>query len=182
MTEIEKIDKAITINVKALEKEVEKITFNEICEFKLNNVHIPEIPWGTLKYSGIYLIEIKNNGKYSSFESWICDFKTKWEDEKYLKCFTPNLKKKRIKEHADLGKWIPIYIGKSKKIEGRIHEHLFKGLHKTTFALKLNARENLHKDKFRLKTIKCDVDNYDVVLPIIESQLRNKINPLIGKQ
>lgn len=155
---------------------------NKICEFKLNKIHIPEIPWGTLKYPGIYLIEIKNDKKFSSFESWVVNFKNEWEDEKYLKCFTPNLKKKRIKQHTNLEEWIPIYIGKSKKIEGRIHEHIFKELHKTTFALKLNARENLENDKFRLKTIKCEVDNYDLIVPIIESQLRNKINPLIGKQ
>jgi len=182
MNEIDRIDKELTISVNALTKEVENLIFNEICEFNLNKTHIPEIPWGTLKYPGIYLLEIKNNEKFNSFESWVTDFKEKWEDEKYLKCFTPNLKKKRIEKHTELKEWIPIYIGKSKKIEGRIHEHIFKELNKTTFALKLNARENIENERFRLKTIKCEVDNYNLIVPSIESQLRNKINPLIGKQ
>ncbi len=182
MNEIKKIDKAFTMNVDALKKEIEKLTFNEICEFKLNKQHIPEIPWGTLKYPGIYLIEIKNDLEFDSFTPWIENFKAKWEDKKYLKCFTPNLKKKRIEKHTILEDWIPLYIGKSKKIGGRIHEHIFKDLNKTTFALKLNARENLQTEKFRLKTIKCEVDNYDLVIPIIESKLRDRINPLIGKQ
>tara|TARA_R110002051_G_scaffold321505_1_gene409360 strand:- start:308 stop:553 length:246 start_codon:yes stop_codon:yes gene_type:complete len=81
-----------------------------------------------------------------------------------------------------LTEWIPIYIGKSKRIEGRIHEHIFKELHKTTFALKLNARENMENEKFRLKTIKCEIENYNMIVPAIEAQLRNRINPLIGKQ
>ena len=96
--------------------------------------------------------------------------------------FYTKLKKKRIVEHSELTEWIPIYIGKSKRIEGRIHEHIFKELHKTTFALKLNARENMENEKFRLKTIKCEIENYNMIVPAIEAQLRNRINPLIGKQ
>jgi len=78
--------------------------------------------------------------------------------------------------------WIPLYIGKSKRIEGRVHEHIFKELHKTTFALKLNARDNLKDETFRLSTIKYNAIHYNIIMPIIESQQRNKINPLIGRQ
>lgn len=182
MERIKAIDKVITTSVAALKKEIELLNFNEICEFKLNKEHIPEIPWGTLNYPGIYLLEIKNNGKFDSFETWVNDFKKKWEDEAYRRWFTPNLKKKRIEKHTSLEEWIPIYIGKSKRIEGRVHEHIFKELTKTTFALKLNAREHLQSEIFRLKTIKCEVENYDLILPIIESELRDRINPLIGRQ
>ncbi len=182
MNEINRIDKDITISAKKLKEEVKNLDFEEICEFNLNKEHIPEIPWGTLKYPGIYLIEIKNDGNSNSFKAWVDNFKSKWENEKYLRCFTPNLKKKRIAEHSVLADWIPIYIGKSKQIEGRVHEHIFKELHKTTFALKLNARDNMEKERFRLKTIKCDVENYNMIVPAIEAQLRDKINPLNGKQ
>ena len=182
MNEINRIDEEITISAKKLKEEVKNLTFEEICEFNLNKEHIPEIPWGTLNYAGIYLIEIKNDGNSDSFRTWVENFKSKWEDEKYLRCFTPNLKKKRIVKHSELSEWIPIYIGKSKRIEGRIHEHIFKELHKTTFALKLNARENMENERFRLKTIKCEVENYNMIIPAIETQLRNRINPLIGKQ
>jgi len=182
MNEINEIDKEISISAKKLEEEVKKLTFEEICEFNLNKDHIPEIPWGTLNYPGIYLLEIKNDGKSDSLATWVENFKSKWEDEKYLKSFTPNLKKKRIVGHSELTDWIPIYLGKSKRIEGRVHEHIFKELHKTTFALKLNARENIQNERFRLKTIKCDVQNYNMIVPAIEAQLRNRVNPLIGKQ
>lgn len=182
MNEINRIDYEISVVANKLKEVVRNLTFQEICEFKLNKEHIPEIPWGTLNYPGIYLIEIKNNGNSDSFETWVENFKLEWEDKKYLKSFTPNLKKKRILQHSELKEWIPIYIGKSKDIEGRIHEHIFKELHKTTFALKLNARENLENQRFRLKTIKCEVENYNMIVPAIEAQLRDRINPLIGKQ
>ena len=182
MTEIKKIDSIMTKQLDSLKELIVGLSFTEICTFKLNQNHIKEIPWGTLKYPGIYLIEIKNNGEFKSFDLWIKKFKTEWEDEKYLKRFTPNLKKKRIKKHSELTEWIPIYIGKSKQIEGRIHEHIFKELNKTTFALKLNARENLINETFRLSTIRCEVYNYNSIIPVIESELRNRINPLIGKQ
>lgn len=182
MENILKIDAEITSYIDSLKKEVDNITFEEVCEFKLNKQHIKEIPWGTLNYPGVYLLEIKNDGVYDDFSSWVSNFKNEWENENYLKSFTPNLKAKRIVKHSILEKWIPIYIGKSKRIEGRIHEHIFKELHKTTFALKLNARENLVNDTFRLSTIKLSLGNYDSLMPIIESELRNKINPLIGKQ
>ncbi len=182
MENIFKIDTEITGYVNSLEKEVDNISFEEVCEFKLNKDHIEEIPWGTLNYPGVYLLEIKNDNIFNDFTSWVSNFKSQWEDEKYVKNFTPNLKLKRIKKHSQLEDWIPIYIGKSKRIEGRIHEHIFKELHKTTFALKLNARDNLVNSRFRLSTIKLDLTNYGALMPIIESKLRNKINPLIGKQ
>ena len=182
MESIQQIDEAFTEIVKALNSHIEKLNFEEICTFKLNKTHIPEIPWGTLKYPGVYMIEIKNKGDHDSVKSWIDEFRLKWEDDKYKKHFTPNLRKKRIKEHIKLEEWIPIYIGKSRKIEGRIHEHILKDLFKTTFALKLNARENLQNEVFRLHTIKCEADNYDLIVPLIESMMRDRLNPLIGRQ
>jgi hypothetical protein len=44
------------------------------------------------------------------------------------------------------------------------------------------ARENLKNDSFRLSTLNVNVENYDAIVPKIEWQLRNRINPLIGKQ
>ncbi|WP_299676215.1 hypothetical protein [uncultured Dokdonia sp.] len=182
MDSLNQIDDDITEIKLLIEKIILDLTFLEICEFKLNKHHIPEIPWGSLKYSGLYLIEIKNQGAFNTFSDWVEDFRLKWADKKYLKSFTSNLKKKRIERHTKLNDWIPLYIGKSKKIEGRIHEHLFKELHKTTFALKLNARDNLFNETFRLSTLKCNVTNYSVIMPILESKFREQINPIIGRQ
>lgn len=181
MESIKEIDTALSEILNSLEGEVTKLKFEEICEFKLNKQHIPEIPWGTLNYSGVYMLEIKNQRNQCSFKSWVDEFRTKWEVG-YKEHFTPNLRKKRIEKHVELKEWIPIYIGKSRSIMGRVHEHIFMDLHKTTFALKLNARENLHDELFKLHTIKCEVKNYDWIVPLIESKMRNTINPLLGRQ
>ena len=181
MIELKEIDTELSKQFSLLSEKVANIELNKICEFKLENAG-DIIPWNDIVYQGVYLIEIKNNGNFKSFELWVENFKNEWENEKYLRKFTPNLKKKRILAHSELQEWIPIYIGKSKNIGSRIHGHIYKELHKTTFALKLMARENLKNDSFRLSTLNINVENYDAIVPKIEWQLRNRINPLIGKQ
>lgn len=181
MTEIEKIDIELTKQFELLNIETQSIKFEEICQFKIHEA-AEKIPWNKIVYSGIYLLEIKNDQIFNDFELWIDNFRERWENEKYLKSFTPNIKKKRIRTHSELQEWVPVYIGKSKNIGSRIHGHLYTELHKTTFALKLLARENLFNDIFRLQTFKVNVQNYDAIVPQIEWQMRNKINPIIGKQ
>lgn len=181
MQEIIVIDKELTNLFDSLANFTRNLNLCEIAQFKLENA-ANIIPWNDIAFSGIYLIEIKNNKRFDTYEEWIENFKSQWEDEKYLRKFTPNLKKMRIKAHSELEEWMPIYIGKSKNIGSRIHGHIYTELHKTTFALKLMARENLHDHIFRLKVCKVSVTNYDAIVPQIERQLRNRINPLIGKQ
>lgn len=172
-----------------IKQEIVNITkdlyFIEFCQFNLNE-EVKEIftLFDELRYSGVYLIEIKNNSEFSAFNDWIEFFLPIWlgENEIYKRKFTPNLKKKRIKAHNNLGEWIPLYIGKSKNIRDRISGHIFSELDKTTFALKLLSRKNLYNNIFRLSTIRVQVKNYDIIMPIIESELRNKINPIIGRQ
>ena len=178
---LEQIDIEINKQLELLKNEVKLIDLEEICEFKIDEAG-KKIPWNDLVYKGIYLFEIKNDNRFADFDSWIKNFKEVWESEDYLKKFTPNTKKIRIKAHTELNDWIPIYIGKSRNIGSRIHGHIYKELHKTTFALKLMARTNLKDQTFRLKSIKVDVHNYDSIVPKIEWQLRNRINPIIGKQ
>ena len=182
MKEFEEIDGNLSEQLKLVRKIAENLEFQEIRKFILNDEAEIAIPWSEIKYSGIYLIEIKNSNKFSYFNDWVADFKTKWHDLKYLKNFTPNIKQKRVDRHTQLGEWIPIYIGKSRNISERVKGHIFKDLHKTTFAMKLFARENLIDETFRLSTIRIEISNYDAIIPIVESQLRDKINPLIGRQ
>ena len=181
MEKIKTIDNELTKQFNTLTNLTREIHLDEIVQFKLENA-ADKIPWNDIVYSGVYLIEIKNNEKFKTFDNWIENFKNEWEDEKYLKKFTPNLKKMRIRAHSELKEWMPLYIGKSKNIGSRIHGHLYKELNKTTFALKLMARENLKNEIFRLRTFEVTVKNYDAIVPRIEWQIRNKINPLIGKQ
>ncbi|WP_439185907.1 hypothetical protein [Carboxylicivirga taeanensis] len=181
MQEIESIDIELKKQFEKLSVITKSIELTEIAQFKIDEAS-NKIPWKEITHPGIYLLEIKNNRQFESFEEWVENFRAEWENEKYLRKFTPNLKKMRIRAHSELAEWIPLYIGKSKNISGRIHGHIYKELHKTTFALKLMARENLKNELFRLKTIKISVENYDAIIPRIEWQLRNQLNPLIGKQ
>nr|WP_315222226.1 hypothetical protein [uncultured Flavobacterium sp.] len=181
------MDKLETINVKLRELNSElieladSIDFEPICEFNLEHC-ATTIPWNNIVYSGVYLIEIKNDLKFNDFTSWVENFREEWEDPRYKLRFVSNLRKIRISQHSELKEWIPIYIGKSKQIGGRIHQHIYKELGKPTFALKLNERENMKKYTFRLSTIKVSPDNYDWVMPVFEKTLRNRIHPIIGRQ
>ena len=179
--DIQKIDKEINNQLELLKDEVDSIKLKDVCEFKIEDAG-KIIPWDDLVHKGIYLFEIKNDNRFDNFELWIEDFKEIWEVDEYRDKFTPNTKKIRIRAHKELNEWIPLYIGKSRNIGARIHGHIYKELHKTTFALKLQARTNLKDHTFRLKAIEVDVHNYDSIVPKIEWQLRNRLNPIIGKQ
>jgi len=181
MQEIKIIDLDLTNQFKRLELLIEKIELNVIAEFEIGGSD-SDIPWDSLNYAGVYLIEIENDGKSNDFNDWITKFKEKWEGKEHIIKYSPSLKIKRIKQHSELEDWIPLYIGKSKKIGNRICEHIFLESDRATFALKLGARQNLKDSRFRLKTYRIGVMNYDAILPRIELHLRNRINPLIGRQ
>jgi len=74
LSEIKKVDNTLSDLIKSLNYEAEKLKFNFVCDFKLNNHHIEEIPWGELNYAGVYLIEVKNNHVFNSFEPWLADY------------------------------------------------------------------------------------------------------------
>lgn len=181
------MDQLSQINTKLQELNAELICyangleFQEICEFKLESCGTT-IPWNYIVFSGIYFIEIRNDSDIETFPAWIDYFRAEWEHEDYKRHFVSNLRKVRINQHNELKEWIPMYIGKSKQIGGRIHQHIYKELGKPTFALKLNARQNMRDKTFRLSVIKVPHENYDWVMPVIEKTLRNKFNPIIGRQ
>ena len=181
MKELELIDNELNRQFEKLSEITKAIKFELVAQFKIEEAN-EKIQWDQIQFPGIYLFEIKNDGKFASFEKWIKDFKAKWENEEYLKKHTPNLRELSIKAHSHLADWVPMYIGKSRHVNKRIDEHINKELHKTTYALKLMARKNLKDNLFQLKTIKVSVNNYDAIIPRIESQLRNQLNPVIGKQ
>lgn len=180
MTELEVINKKLTELNDELVNYAKSLNFKIVCEFDLENCE--SIPWNEIHSKGIYFIEIKNKTNFNDFQSWIKTFREEWEDEKYKYRFVPNIKNKRINKHNELKDWIPLYIGKSKKISTRIHQHIFKEIEKTTFALKLNAREHAKKETFRLSIIEIPTNNYDWIVPVLEKTLRDQINPIIGKQ
>ena len=164
--------------IRAIAKE---LVFQEVCEFKPGESLCPE-SWNLLACPGVYLIEIKTEGGFEDFRSWVENFKLSWEKSEYIYEYVPNLKKKRIGKHTDLKTWMPIYIGKSKWIGQRIKEHLYLDLKRHAFALKLSSRSNLTQHTFRVQIINIPVKNYDWIVPLVESTLREKYNPIIGRQ
>lgn len=136
----------------------------------------------TQSFPGIYRIDISTAGLTCNVSEWIERFRIEWEHDDFKKKFTPNLKKKRIAFHTVLPEWMPLYLGKSKNVSGRVLEHINLPLEKTTFALKLKARPEMTKYKLRLHALPVLVRNYDLIVPAFESALRNRFNPLIGKQ
>ena len=175
------IDTEIDRQLRLLNKEVESIVLEDICEFSISEAN-DKIPFNNMNYKGIYLFEIKNDCRFTDFDSWVANFIDQWEQKKYRYNFTSNIRKVRIAKHKELPDWIPLYIGKSRNVGKRVYEHIHKELEKRTYALKLKARTNLKDHTFRLKTIEIEVHNYDSILPKIEWQLRNRINPILGKQ
>lgn len=177
---MEIIDKKISSIKVELEKYAQSLKFEDSYEFSISNLE--SIPWEKLECQGLYLIEIKNDFKFNFFNEWAEDFCFKWTDPLYLRRWVSNPKKKRLLKHSELREWIPIYIGKSQKISSRFYEHVHLKLEQPTTGLKLKARENLKNETFRLSFINVPTTNYDLVMPIFEKKMRDKINPIIGRQ
>jgi hypothetical protein len=170
------LDQSLTklfMNFEALANE---LNFQVICELSDDTTIEKQ------NYPGIYKIDIKNHGIYENVTDWIKWFKDNWEHDDYHRKFTPNTKKKRIAAHSKLEEWIPLYIGKSNNIAGRVWEHNNLQLEKPTSALKLRERKNMARHTFRLSTICIKVDNYDLIMPRIEQFLRDRHNPILGRQ
>jgi hypothetical protein len=177
---MEIIDKKISDLQLELLEFAQTLKFEESFEFSVSNLE--NIQWSKIECQGLYLIEIKNDLKCNRFNEWANDFCLKWMDPLYVRGWVPNPKKKRLSKHPELKDWIPLYIGKSKKINARFHEHIYLKLEQPTTGLKLNARKNIQNEIFRLSYINIPTKNYDMVMPIFENNLRDRINPILGRQ
>lgn len=175
---IKDIDQKVTKILSDIEAYASLYTFKNVFEFNLHrNVQLPEIS----NKPGIYLFEIYIS-ENKSFVDWLNKFQPLWEHSDYQKSFTPNFKKKRIKENTNKNDWIPLYIGQSKKLSERIRQHLYLDIKKPTNALKLLSRTNIYGIKLRISIIEIDVKNNKIILPIIEHHLRERYNPVLGRQ
>ncbi|MFV0166474.1 hypothetical protein OBK11_09610 [Empedobacter falsenii] len=182
MKSIIDIDNKLTTFDENLKKVVNELIFEEIGIFSYQDFFNENLNFNEFNYKGLYLFEIKNSFKFSDINEWKFDFEERWSNKDYLRKFVPNIRKKRMQKLNEIKEWIPLYIGKSKSVGKRIHEHIYKPLDKTTFAMKLKARVNLENEVFRISTIKVDVTNYNWILPVLENELRNELNPIVGKQ
>lgn len=181
MTSIKHIDNQLDTVFKKLTQTTQTIAFEEVATFTIKNT-ANVISREDLLSSGIYFIEIKCNPASDTYNKWIKRFEKKWNAKAYQKKNTPTLQKNKIQAHKELKEWMPLYLGKSRKIANRINQHFHLKLNQSTSALKLAARENLKEELFRLSVFKLEITNYDAIMPRIEKQLRDQFLPLIGRQ
>jgi len=176
MTTLHELDHALTQIFENFKVMAHALSFQAICELS------DETTVNLQRYPGLYKIDIRNSGEHQSFKEWYAWFRSEWVQDAYERKFTPNPKKKRVAAHTQLVEWIPLYIGKSRYISGRVWEHINLKLERPTTAMKLKERTNLTGQRFRLSTIRVDVSNYDLIVPKLESALRDLHNPLLGRQ
>lgn len=177
--QLKEIDESISQAAVRLTEIVQTLEFAAVMEFELNSemTAIPEI---LSKKKGIYFFEIKNCFADLDKLSWATAFKQLWKASDVI--WVPGVKDIRLNAHEVFNEWVPLYIGKSKNVGGRIYEHLHQVRDKTTFSMKLKARLNMHGLWLRVSWISLDVKNYDMIAPAIERMLRDKFNPITGKQ
>lgn len=178
------IDESISFELNKLTLLAETMPFKEVAVFELNDL-TDAISEEKHHYPGIYLFEIKANFLEKSCDGWLDGFTSLWLNQEEPLAWVPGIKQVRINAHKKTGKlseWMPLYIGKSRNVGKRISEHILKEREKTTFAMKLKIRKTLHGLSFRVKTLKLDVNNYDVIAPHLERFFREKWHPIVGKQ
>ncbi|WP_109830113.1 hypothetical protein [Reichenbachiella versicolor] len=178
---LHEIDAEIDLYKDKIDNEISKVNLRIFDEFKL--AQFSKLNVNELNFPGIYLFEI-DMGVPDSFDEWSSEFLERWQDDEYRRNFTPNSRKIRLDYHREntLSGWLPLYLGRSKDIGRRVHSHLNIELKKPTTALKLLARKNMYKERFRLRFLKVAVNNYDFIMPYVEMKLRDRFNPILGRQ
>jgi hypothetical protein len=176
MRSIEQLD----LNVSEALSEFDKLT--EQINFGPTHALTDETDLEGLAYPGVYKIDIRTTDLHADLPSWISWFEPLWHAPDYKLRFVPNIRKGRVRMHTELLQWMPLYVGKSRCVSKRVREHLSLPIDKNTFALKLSARQNLVGQEFQVSAIKLSVNNYDVFAPRLENIMRNRFNPIVGKQ
>jgi len=136
-------------------------------------------------YPGIYRVDVQvseSQGASPGLAEWIQQFVDEWDHADFVGRNTPTTKKLRIVKHARLMDWMPIYIGKSSNVARRVAEHINLPLDRRTVAMKLRARPMWNERVFRLSTIHLPVKHYELIAPRVETELRDHVNPLVGRQ
>lgn len=175
MIDLKKFDENLKKISEEIESEISKIDLDgEISyEFKLDKFEKSEINLQK-NTQGIYIFYTKQNS-LSSFEK-------KWGNK--ITKHSPKIIKDRIKYHQEYSKskeWVALYIGKSEKVINRINEHINLSKEKTTSSMKL--KERVFKDEiFAVRIIPLETEHYNFIAHYVESVLREKVKPIVGKK
>ncbi|MGE4347799.1 MAG: GIY-YIG nuclease family protein [Flavobacteriaceae bacterium] len=173
--DLKKFDENFKKILEEIQSEVDKINLDEmpLCEFKLSEYEKLDTFSSTTK-EGIYIFYIQKKS--------LDKFKENWNSAKIEKA-SPTIMNGRIESYEEKEEeWIPLYIGKSKTIKKRITEHITLKKESTTSSMKLQERKEFENDMFAVRIIPLKTDYYDIIAHYIESVLRDKIKPIVGKK
>lgn len=185
---ISSFDLKISSFVNEISNKIKEISFDQeqAITFVLTNDLDSKSVFNNPKKQGIYLFELNlesANLTGTKRETKIKNFAEDWSNKKTTPLFSSGVIKKRLTLRANFNEqWLPLYVGKNKDVYKRIIEHIDLSSIKSTYAMKLKERTNLHGLEFRVSIIEIDVNNYDFIVPHIERSLRDIYHPLIGKQ
>lgn len=185
---ISSFDLKISSFVNEISNKIKEISFDQeqAITFVLTNDLDSKSVFNNPKKQGIYLFELNlesANLTGTKRETKIKNFAEDWSNKKTTPLFSSGVIKKRLELRANFNEqWLPLYVGKNKDVYKRIIEHIDLSSIKSTYAMKLKERTNLHGLEFRVSIIEIDVNNYDFIVPHIERSLRDIYHPLIGKQ
>jgi len=176
---IEDIDSALIKIDTDLKKYADTVNFIDINEFTLDALQ-GNVCDSKYNVNGIYRFDILVEDPTVDVQGWLIQFTEDWKNPDVI--WVPGIKKNRMLFHTEYKKWMPIYIGKSKWVGKRINEHLHQKTQANTFGMKLMGRTNLYGRKFKVSWIPLGVTHYNLIAPTVEGYLRNRFNPIIGKQ
>lgn len=186
------IDSTINIIQKACDEFINKNIDDILIQIK-NNKSIINNNYNEVNISNI---DKKTWGVYAFYIILQTNISTFKELNKLWKT---NLKNKRLHSPAVIqNKFKPlmanyptcIYVGKSEDLASRIKQHIHQETKYTTYGLKISEHDRLHLENsfeysyFIIKNNPSDgiKDGMRCLLTTLERTLREKLNPLIGKQ
>ncbi|HCS21263.1 MAG TPA: hypothetical protein DIW47_12000 [Bacteroidetes bacterium] len=135
---------------------------------------------------GVYVFYIESKSPIDSYEK-LCEL---WQtDSKGNKLMSPKPIKGRFNS-LDCDKRACFYLGKSENLRHRISQHIHQKTAASTYGLKLSAHDRLHENNLfsysyctlKVNPVKELNESMKFLLVSLESHLRRKLEPLIGKQ
>jgi hypothetical protein len=150
---------------------------------------------------GVYLFEAKFSEYYTNWsktasdlestvvkDTWFEEIKRIWSGVDKSPAFYKSRAQYHFlseKKNKFRDEWVPLYVGKSKNVQGRFFEHI-EGMSSTTYGMKLSHREELkHGIRFRVSYSPLDELDDDVMfelVKVIENRVRDEYQPIIGKK
>ena len=134
---------------------------------------------------GVYVFYITPENTITTYE----DLNNLWQNKEDQRLHSPKAIKGRF-EILNSGKQCCLYVGKSENLVSRISQHIHQKTKHTTYGLKLSKHDTLSQHcgfSYSYYVIKENPpikykDSMKCLLVTLERHLRNKLEPLIGKQ